>query len=286
VTLAHLGVPRALPLQAVDDGRALGRDRLHLPTGLADLSSRRAADPAQPLCLAAGRRQAVIAIAAVMPARGWAPALPDDIKDVVSVPPNGIGWRVNECVLNDNTKASFAPGCIDQKRPLVILWGDSTAAALVPGFRKVQETHDFGLGQLTISSCPPLLVYAHSMSQLCLERNADVVKRIAQAKPDLVILHAIWDVNDKLESTKPTIDALRAAGVSRIIILGPVPVWRGGLPDATANYFYRHTRELIPERTKLFVDQISEIHKCVTWLPSSALNTSLPGMSSAMKMVV
>ncbi|MHC2400296.1 hypothetical protein ACVMGC_004840 [Bradyrhizobium barranii subsp. barranii] len=94
------------------------------------------------------------------------------------------------------------------------------------------------------------------MTRLCLERNAEIVKLIEAAKPDVVVLHAIWDLNDTIETTKPTIDALRAGGVRRIVILGPVPVWPGGLPNATATY-YRRTQSLIPERTSLFVDQVS-----------------------------
>jgi peptidoglycan/LPS O-acetylase OafA/YrhL len=199
---------------------------------------------------------ACLAAAAALPALGYAPELPELIRNIVQLPGNGAGWRVHECMLVESDKNEFAPDCIDQKRPLIVVWGDSTASALIPGFRKLQETHDFGLAQLTASSCPPLLVQAHSISQFCLDKNTKIVKLIEAAKPDVVVLHAIWDVNDKIETTRPTIDALRASGVHRIVILGPVPVWPGGLPNATSTY-YRRTRSLIPERTSLFVDQVS-----------------------------
>lgn len=123
----------------------------------------------------------------------------------------------------------------------------------MPGLKKLQQDHEFGIAQLSVSSCPPLLVPAHSASRSCLEKNAEIVRHIAEIRPDVVLLHAIWDVNDRIDTTRPTIDALRAAGVPRIIILGPVPVWRGGLPNAAVNY-YRRTGDIIPEWTSQFID--------------------------------
>jgi hypothetical protein len=52
---------------------------------------------------------------------------------------------------------------------------------------------------------------------------------------------------------KPTIDALRAIGVRRIIILGRVPAWPGGLPNLIAAY-YRREGKLLPELSSLLVD--------------------------------
>jgi len=53
---------------------------------------------------------------------------------------------------------SFADDCVDRtRRPLVLVWGDSTAGALMPGLLKAQQTRNFGIGQLTSSSCIPAL---------------------------------------------------------------------------------------------------------------------------------
>ena len=52
----------------------------------------------------------------------------------------------------------FADTCVERdRRPLVLIWGDSTAGALLPGLRKAQETRNFGIAQLTSSSCIPAL---------------------------------------------------------------------------------------------------------------------------------
>jgi len=192
---------------------------------------------------------------AAFPARGYAPALPGPVEAYNRLINDGTGWRVNECMLLDGDRGDFST-CTDAMRPLIAVWGDSTAAALMPGFHKAQPAGGFGIAQLTVSSCPPLLVQAHSMDAYCLEKNAEIAKLIAAQQPDMVLLHSIWDVNDKLATTRPTVDALRAAGVRHIAILGPVPVWPGGLPSAAVN-FYRDTHSLIPERTWQVVDQVS-----------------------------
>ncbi|TWB87145.1 peptidoglycan/LPS O-acetylase OafA/YrhL [Bradyrhizobium macuxiense] len=207
------------------------------------------------------RRATILPTGAAMAAAGLfglyaavakAPDLPDELQAMISAPDGVSTWRVHECILLDGEDGDFR-NCSESKRPLIAIWGDSTASALVPGFRKLQQDREFGFAQLSVSSCHPLLVPAHSASEYCLKKNSEIVRRISEIKPDVVVLHAIWDVNDRIGTTRPTIDALRAAGVPRIIILGPVPVWRGGLPNAAVDYF-RRSGEIIPERISQFVD--------------------------------
>ena len=70
------------------------------------------------------------------------------------------------------------------------------------------------------------------MTEFCLEQNRKIVGLIRDSSPDIVLLHAIWDVNDRAENLTPTVEALRAPKIRHIVILGPVPVWIGGLPAA------------------------------------------------------
>ncbi|UGA47081.1 acyltransferase [Bradyrhizobium quebecense] len=207
------------------------------------------------------RRSRVLPIGAAMAAAGalglYAALvkptdLPAELQAMLSAA-DGVGaWRVHECMLLDGEDGNFR-NCSERKRPLIAIWGDSTASALIPGFRKLQQDHEFGISQLTVSSCHPLLVPARSANHYCIEKNAEIVRRISEVKPDVVVLHATWDVDDRIETTKPTIDALREAGVPRIIILGPAPAWRGGLPNAAVNYFRRNGK-IIPEWTSQYVD--------------------------------
>jgi hypothetical protein len=87
---------------------------------------------------------AAIAAAALVPALGYGPALPDRISKMITVLNPGEGLRLGECMLWDDAKVEFSPNCIDQKHPLVVIWGDSTAAALVRAFAvfKPRETSE------------------------------------------------------------------------------------------------------------------------------------------------
>src|SRR5262249_17035175 len=175
---------------------------------------------------------AALGAAALVPALGYGPALPDRISKMITVLNPAEGLRVGECMLLDGTKVDFHPNCVDEKRPLIAIWGDSTAAALVPGFRNLQATRNFGIAQFTVSSCPPLLVRSGSMTEFCLEENRKIVDLLRDSSADIVLLHAFWDANDNVENLRPTVEALRALNIKRIVILGPVPVWMGALPPA------------------------------------------------------
>jgi peptidoglycan/LPS O-acetylase OafA/YrhL len=199
---------------------------------------------------------AALAGAAMVPAAGYGPSLPEPIARLLTLPDPQEGLRVHACMLLDGDANGFSADCTDQKHPLIAIWGDSTASALIPGFRKLQQTRDFGIAQFTVSSCPPLLVRESSLTDLCIERNHEIVRLIAAGSPDVVILHALWSVNDTAEKLRPTIDALRAENIRHIVILGPVPVWRPGLPAVVSSYFHR-TGAVIPERTWKFVDAAS-----------------------------
>ena len=203
---------------------------------------------------------AAVAAAAVVAL--WAPPqLPKEIAALVNVHTGTPEWRSDRCMLNQPYQ-DFAPDCIEPKRPLIALLGDSTAGALMPGLRHLQSRAQFGIAQLTVSSCQPLLAAtARGMNDACLRRNREIVGRLAKTTPDVVLLHALWIA--AADELQPTIAALRSLGVKHIIVLGQVPVWSDGLPGAVAAY-YRRTGRLLPEQTPLFVDSENEYMKDVS----------------------
>ena len=69
---------------------------------------------------------------------------------------------------------------------------------------------------------------------------------IKSSHPEIVLLHAWWDGNKDLEKLRETIGQLKALNIRRIVILGPVPVWKRTLPHSMVN-FYR-LRHAIPDR--------------------------------------
>jgi hypothetical protein len=132
-----------------------------------------------------------LAVAALVPALGYGPSLPESINRLLTLHDAEEGWRLHECMLLDSDTNDFPSNCVDRKRPLIAVWGDSTASALIPGLRKLQEAADFGIAQFTVSSCPPLLVrLVESIADLCLERNQRIVSLIGANSADVVLLHA------------------------------------------------------------------------------------------------
>jgi len=182
--------------------------------------------------------------------------LPDDIRNLAATPGPDVkkDWRRDSCFLElSETRANFRPSCIESKRPLLFLWGDSVAAALYPGFRGAQRRYSFGMGELTTAGCPPIVSYVSPVRPDCKDNNDFALSLIAKYKPDIVVLHAAWaGYNDKdfnLDNLKITIDDLRKLGVPRIVIIGPPLEWiEPGLPKLFAQYFKEHER-LLPSYT-------------------------------------
>jgi len=130
----------------------------------------------------------------------------------------------------------FAPRCAGapSDRDLVVLWGDSHSARLYPGL--VAALGDrVELAQFSRDACLPSLGIA---SPVCQQSNAWVVGEIARLRPRAVVMFAAW-THYKVDWREPsvaktsllaTIDALRLAGVPKIVVVGTAPVWKGGLP--------------------------------------------------------
>lgn len=149
------------------------------------------------------------------------------------------GWRLDACILQQDRPAKdFSDSCVDKnKRPLVFLWGDSHAAALYPGFKKLQEsgTVSFGIAQRNGAVCPPLL---NDVRPWCKDINDDSFRLIKSLKPDVVVLYAFWphELYD-LNKMDATVAELKKAGIPKIIIMGPTPFWKGTLPQNILDYW-------------------------------------------------
>lgn len=164
-------------------------------------------------------------------------------------------WRHGACLLGPNqSAASFAPDCSGEGgRPLLLLWGDSYAAAQYAGLNTFKKEFGYDVAEYTSSACPPLLGYVHPEREFCKNNNDFIMKRIEALKPEVVILHSTWmygrDVYNK--GFAETIPKLRALGVKKIVLLGPVPAWREpGLSANVVGYYFSHRRQLIPPVTQ------------------------------------
>src|SRR6202012_4629599 len=83
-----------------------------------------------------GAAMAAVALAGVIfyAGRGFDFRLPAEIRAMADVPEQTAQWRVGKCMIDLSHQTSFAQECAGRdRRPLLLLWGDSTAGALMPG---------------------------------------------------------------------------------------------------------------------------------------------------------
>ena len=204
--------------------------------------------PRKLLALCAGTVLVAVAGGAVVWGQGFQFRLPAEIRAVASVPTQSSQWRFHQCLLDLSREMSFAEDCVDRdRRPLVLVWGDSTAAALLPGLRKAQESRKFGIAQFTSSSCIPALHADIPGVPNCRAINDQVLLLVRDLRPDIVLLHGTWE--KYLGNVAETIAALKQQTGARVVVLGPVPVWRRGLPNEVLRHFMLY-HTLIPKRWK------------------------------------
>jgi peptidoglycan/LPS O-acetylase OafA/YrhL len=203
--------------------------------------------PVRLLSLGGGMALVAVAGVVVVENSGFDFRLPGEIRGMTEVATQSSKWRVHECLIDLSREMSFADSCVDRgRRPLILVWGDSTAGALMPGLRKAQESRGFGIAQLTSSSCIPVLNTDVAGTPNCRAINDKVLSLARELKPDIVLLHSTWD--RYLDGVAGTVAALRQATNARVVVLGSVPWWKRGLPNEVLRYFMLHHR-LIPERS-------------------------------------
>lgn len=128
--------------------------------------------------------------------------------------------------------------CISSKKGGVFLWGDSHLGAISTGLRAVMPLN-MPLSLLASSGCAPSFIHKrngfnrHDVG--CDYSNNLAYQAILDTQPDMVILaQRGWHEKNDWENT---INQLYSMGVSKVIVIGPLPQWKPSLP---AIYLKRH----------------------------------------------
>ena len=167
-----------------------------------------------------------------------------------------VHWRSGSCFLSPTQSADeFESACSGGgRRPLIFLWGDSHGAALYPGLQSVSDSNHITVAQYTTAGCPPLLGYTNPRRAGCREINAFVARKVRELRPQIVVLHSMWNVGeeDLDRGLRATIQEIRKMGEGKIVLVGPVPTWKGnGLSANVLDYYYGEGAfALLPARTK------------------------------------
>jgi peptidoglycan/LPS O-acetylase OafA/YrhL len=172
-------------------------------------------------------------------------------------------YRWGTCFLKTDQNETAFKGCLDllPTAPVVFLWGDSHAAHLYPGLRKVAGK-TVRIAQYTASACPPIIDLYLPWRPNCQRINSYVLKNATEMRPDRIILAARWRDAD-WRRLPATITALKEIGITKITIVGPVPEWTQELPKELYAAFQKDTVfHRIPERMES--ERIGEIKKLDT----------------------
>jgi peptidoglycan/LPS O-acetylase OafA/YrhL len=169
-------------------------------------------------------------------ATGFAGRFTPEIREIARLPALGNAGFDHSCFL-EFAGSRFGPECIEPgDKPLVFLWGDSTAAALYPGLKAAEKNIPFRLAHFTASACPPIA--AGGSNARCDAANGIAMGFLRSSKPAIVLLHAMWNEKTNLGRLKATIAEIRSvAPNARIVIVGPVPLWKRTLPNSLVTLY-------------------------------------------------
>lgn len=156
-------------------------------------------------------------------------------------------WLENESTVQRLPTSCIRTDAVDS----ILIVVDSHAVFLSTGLRAV-----FGadrVTQLTRSSCPPLPEYG---SEACHDINRAAVKIIEHRPPKTVVLFAAWQNypggwqhgSANLAMLGNMIEAIRRAGASNILVVGPAPRFDPTLPSLLMQDWLKRHWSVIPDR--------------------------------------
>lgn len=199
---------------------------------------------------------------------GWADRYPPEIRQIATAE-----FKFDRSMHNPRTcflapeqgPAAFDAGCVVDApagTPRVWLWGDSHAESLYPGLNALGEGGKrFALTQFTASACPPVVGFTVQQRPHCREINDMVLAKVIAARPDVVLLAGNWSYYDgtngmeklDLAALQRTAAQLRAAGLPRVVVIGPVPRWEVSEPTILLNAW--RATGVVPARGDRFLNR-------------------------------
>ena len=149
--------------------------------------------------------------------------------DYTRVDVETVSWRNGTCFLHGGQaiEGFSADACIHDLGFLdakVLLWGDSYAAQYVAGLEANSAAIGSNVVQITYAGCPPIAGFQSFGVPQCTAFNEFALGLATSGQFDTVLISALWDNLriDQLAPMSKTLEALRGAGVS-VIVIGQSP---------------------------------------------------------------
>src|SRR5262249_21193932 len=149
----------------------------------------------------------------------------------------------------------------DPSKKTLLLWGDSYAKHLIPGFQ-AHFGKDYNVIVLAESGCAPIVDTPYEafridrelvsrlnprIAQECPEGNTDALAVAERLNPERVVLALAWETSRWPMLEKPTA-ALREAGIADIAVVGPPPVWQTTLQREVYKAYSESVPHALPSR--------------------------------------
>ena len=168
-------------------------------------------------------------------------------------------WRPGRCYYPPESSTESSSECTPLKRsgvPLILLWGDSHAAALYPGLVSLKSRHELDIIQWTAAGCPPTTRRYSQESATCSARRATALKKLTHLNPDAILIAGAWELYLEkgesqagiIRSLEETVRQLKADGDKEIVIFGPGPTWNNSLAIDLFRFMVAKGITEIPER--------------------------------------
>lgn len=139
--------------------------------------------------------------------------------------------------------------CIEQREKMLFIWGDSYAASLYQGLVRARDDGDmeYGISQMTDGNGPPFFVETAKTDdgKTLSEANAGRLQAVKKFKPDVILItwmvdgkNAMHDKESSLVALGVTVEKIKFVSPnSKIVVVGPVPRWKGNLVSIILNYW-------------------------------------------------
>lgn len=196
----------------------------------------------------------IVAACTIWALQGVPQRLPAELREILATNLRDEAWmgglRRGIChnMIYSGEGIGTIENCFPDGHPSIMLWGDSHAASLYSGLDSIRDRDEFAVWQYTTDATAPLFSSEmfNNMNRSLSFVNGAVLDSLKTRAPDTILLHAFWGnyagdpqkIADLLENAV-RITRLTAPD-AHVVVLGPVPVWRGSLQQNIFNYYWRH----------------------------------------------
>jgi len=133
-----------------------------------------------------------------------------------------------------------------QSGPTVVALGDSFAGHLMAGLYKLQERRPFRVTAIGWDRCASGQSGDEHLP--CPFLRPEAKEQLRALKPDIILVSAAWIEYGNIADLAKILVYLKAAGIRKIVLLGPVPYWPVRLQKLLLDQFNASGRKQVPER--------------------------------------